>query len=1626
MKRYRLVACMLLAAWIMCVPSWGTCSADPAASQSAPEQQDAFFRVLDISERTYDDGPAIAVLLSEPLDPKIRHDAHLRISDDRRVLKSAWVLSEDNRVLYYPHVAPETEYTVTVLESLRSAAGQQVRERVSKAVTTRKINPVVSFASEGLLLPAKMAEGLPVAAVNVPAVDVEFFKLKQEALVQFVNWRNITGKKGYYQLANAKKYGDLVFSGRFDLDAPPNKRVVRHLPIDDIAALQAPGVYLAVMREPGEYAYNYQSTYYLVTDVGLHARVYDAESHIFASSLKTGQALQGVKLSFLDHRGASVATGETDADGRYKYAGKLPGSVHLILASHENQTGILPLRLPALDMSEFDIGKRPQKKREIFTYSPRDLYRPGENVVVSALLRDYDGRPVRALPLKARLFRPDGRELKKFTWRAENLDAEGVNYYQTAFDLPGDAQTGAWRLKLYDDPGSKAPAGLFEFHVEEFLPERMKLDLDAQTESPGPDETLVIDVTGQYLYGAPAAGNKISAYVWVKAKRELSEAYKGFRFGDVRDAKYRDSWQIGEQSLDKLGRTTLEIESRWAQVNSPLMVGAAVSLYETGGRPVTRSVRHDIWPAEALIGVRPLFKKDYADEGPVSFEVIRLHKDGTLTPAKGVLAELVKEDRDYYWEYSDSQGWRYRYTEKNYQYLTDSLTLSGKGPTVYTLQMKQGRYLLSLKDPETGVSTSVRFHVGYWGYDDRSAAHPEKVLLKLDKPAYRPGDVIQLTVTPPHDGDALISIEGDAPVWFTRRAVSARGTVLEIPVSAKWDSHNLYVSAVVFRPGDAVEKITPNRSAGLVHLPLERSDRKLDVAIDAPDKAAPQTRLDVTLTLKDAGGTPSDRAPVFVTLAAVDVGILNITDFKTPDPFGWFFEQRRFDVNSYDIYGKVIELQDGTLARLRYGGDADETPGGKKPETKVKLVSLFNGPVTFDAGGRAVVSFDIPDFNGRLRLMAVAFDKTRFGSAEDDVTVAAPIVTQLAAPRFLAPGDQAEFTLDVHNLSDRDQNISLTLESSGRMVITEGEKTFALKDKEKETLRFPVTAAYDFDFGGENIRLHLEGDGVSLDREWQIGVRPGYPGIARSVRQILKTGETFTLDPALAADLIPSTMSASVKISSHIPINLKHAMEGLIRYPYGCLEQTTSSAYPLLYATPERTAAFNLPYISHEERIKRLDVAVERLAGMQLPSGGFGLWNKSSPETGWLTAYVTDFLLQARDLGVGISEEMLDKALKRLESYVKKKTTPFDLDGTYSREPLEFAVRCYAAYVLAKVNRAPLGALRTLYDMHHQKAESGLPLAHLGIALKRMGDEKRSTEALTAAALKRREGYAYWGDYGSPVRDLALTIGLFIAHKTDDIAGFDDLMLDLMETLRNRKWLSTQEKYALFRAGLLIEETSGRPWTGTLSVAGQAQSVTGEKGTYAFYPDMEAVTGGVRFTSAAEGYLYVNAAVSGYTKTPPARDDSLIAADRTLYDLAGKPVDRTEFKQGEILLAHLRVRSKEWLPDALAADLLPAGFEIENQNLKHGVRLEDIEIDGKSVWRLKESADILHEEYRDDRYIAAVRLDEDRVAHLFYLIRVVSPGVFSVPPPLVESMYRPEIRGIGNASEKITVLNAGF
>jgi len=1666
----------------------------PWQTDASPNEEGPF-ALVEMANRDFDGSPALALTFTQPLDARRSHDQYIQVFemparpgdqpiratgdedgegeyDNRpranadaavstvpdeiskeggKLVKGSWVVGENPRLLFFPHIKPQTRYVVRVAAGLPSLRGKLLEAPQRYAILTAAVSPAYYFASRGMVLPAKQNGGLPVVTVNVPEVDIQFLRVKPAQLPRFLDkvisgprpkterrqsedgedyyeyenydWRatDLKGAINNWTLDSMHTFTESVYAGRFLTEQKANRRNVTFIPVEDIKELREPGIYIAVMSQPNRFRYDYQVTYFYVSDLGLGARLFAKGADAYVSSLTSGKAVSGVEVSWLDENAKVLARAATDGSGRAHFAER-PTNAKLIVARQGQQVSMITLKEPALDLSEYDIGGLPGRPVSLFAYSGRNLYRPGENFEVSALARDADGRPVPTQPIQAILRRPDGKSQFTATWQPE---AKFGGYYQHRIELPADSPTGFWTLELRVDPADKLPTTSYRFGVEEFLPERMKLDLSTEQKTVAPDQSLNIAVKGSYLYGAPAAGNRLLGVAqFERQKNPLAAKLPGFEFGDTNEDSEKQRNELEERELDENGEATVDVDLSPAKgKHSPYLVRTTLSLLESGGRPVVRNIERTVWPAPLLIGIRPLFMGDYAREGSVApFEVVRADASARLQGATALPVRLFRENRDYYWRFDDNRGWHSGFTETDELVETTSVSIPAGSRGKLGVPVKYGRYRLEITDPETSQTLKYRFYAGWSARtDETQGIRPDRVALKLDKPAYKEGDTARLTITPPHDGEALVTVEGDQTLWVKRLSVSRDGTTIDIPVDKDWKRHDLYVSALVLRPGSEGEKVTPARALGLTHLPLERGDRKLAVNLEAPKKALPDTRLKLKVKVPDAKGQQA-----VVTLSAVDVGILNITRFPTPDPHGHFFGKLRYGADQYDVYGRLIEKMAGRKGKLKFGGDAAPKPSKNLPK-KVRLIDLFSGPVLLNDQGEAEIALDVPDFNGTLRLMAVVAAPERFGNAESEVVVAAPLVAELLTPRFLTVGDSATVALDLHNLSGSGQKFKVRLTNADGLNIQNPERDLRLKDQQKQTLRFPIEAGNAF--GLTEVKVLVTGsDDIRLERGFGLQVQAATPQQQVLKRLGVGPGETVEIKDAELAGFLRSTVQTHLTISDKAPIDVRSAIQGLLTYPYGCAEQTTSTAYPHVFVDEEGAKLFGLKPYTREQRADMLEKAIARLGAMQAPNGGFSLWGNVSEYEYWLSSYVSNFLLDAREQGFNVPSAMQQKAtdflLKHLQEGVAglpSGKVPYNENGWQDYRyggSGRFGVLAYGAYVLARESKAPLSTLRQMFEVRAQ-AHSGLALVHLGLALKLMGDENRAQTALAEGIKKPRDTGYWWGDYGSPLRDAALSYVLLDRHKID-IDGKDNLITIAATELERNRYTSTQEKLALFLLGRnFAGQTGGNPWTAELAGKNQSETISG-RGNLVQPLSPSLLANGIRFKNTHKEKLYLQLSITGNPARMPAAKDDVIALSRDLFDADGNALPNRPLRVGETVIVRLTVNPRHYhVSTGMVVDRIPAGLEIENLNIAQGEGLSGVSIGGVNPAQAMTDTRIKHVEFRDDRFVVATRLDGKLT--LFYRARVVTPGRFVFPPLYAEDMYRPEIYGLAPGEGSLTV-----
>ncbi|MCY0965893.1 alpha-2-macroglobulin family protein [Parathalassolituus penaei] len=1579
-----------------------------------------------ISETVYDDANTVAIRFTSPIDASQPFADRIRVNGSSR---QQWLLSDDAMTLYLQEARPETTYRVQIDPGIAAYNGSALGNGAEASVTISAAPPSLGFASKGHFLLPGLNKGLPVLVQNINEANVSFYKVKNSnaSFNSLLEWVNRNGRVSTDSLDDLNQFAQMVHEGRYTLNPKPNHRQQINLPLDK-PALQEPGVYVAVMWAPGQLGRMVSATWYSVTDLGLHIRTLNNNLELYVSELSTGKPVANAEAMIWgwDKRQyTTTANGSTANDGHVSLNRKNGSS---LIVRKGDQLSLLSLQDANLDLSDFDPGERQALKEELFFYAPRNIYRGGETITVSALLRNQDGSPVPARTLKGNLYQADGQRVKEVS-----LNSQGGGYYQFDYPLARDAQTGDWWLQV-SMPDTESST--WEFKVEDFMPERMKITWNPQ-QAPrwfAPEESVEVDVLGEYLYGAPAAGNRFDASIRVSPSVHPFPQAAEFHFGNPQSYDWNNEQELTDLQTGEDGHLALSINSEWRNAKIPLTVAITGSLFETGGRAVIRRHQETVLPAEALVGVRPLFKDRADSNSNAQFELIKTNFKGERLAANDLKISLIRHERNYHWRFDNNRGWYYEREARDIREMTLIQTIGAGATSPLELPVRWGEYSLEVLDPQTGLTTRYDFDAGYswyWDYAGDQQARPDKVQLSLDKAGYQAGDVARLKLTPPAAGDSLILVESDRLLWSQRISTKAGDNFVDIPVDTDWKQHNIYISVLHLQPADDPQRITPARSVGLIHLPLDRTDRELKVSLKTPEKWLPDRTVDAEIAVTDIHGQPVSSA--WLTLSAVDEGILSLTRFKSPNPMPFFFGQRRYEWNMADNWDDVIDLDRNPIASLRWGGDGSLDAAGDMARSEFKVVSLFSGKVDVK-NGVAHVPLNLPDFNGQLRLMAVAFDDDRVGSADKQVIVAAPLVAELQMPRFIGVGDETSLALDLTNLSEAATHLDIKLTASGAGTLQKGQDQVDLAVRQRETLQYQLQAT---DPAGA-IQLQLEVTGVAdypIKRQWTLNSRQPYPAETLQQRVLLESGEALKLDAETLKNWKTDSLRAVLSASNFINLDAHEQLRNLLVYPYGCLEQTVSSAYPWLYASDDELASLELPAVSGNKRQSALAKALEGISKRQRDNGGFGLWSANDgSEEHWLTAYAANYLSDALDNGQSIDQNLLNKALQRLQEYTRNEA---NYDERWSNDPelYRMAYQSFAHFVLARHQQARLADIRNLAKRISKRAPA-LSMVHLALAAQLQGDQALATELADKAAQRLGKQMLrpqmYLGDYGSPVRDLSWITYLGY-HYNLQSAVADAAVQQLQQELgKHRVYLSTQERLALLQASIELEKRSMTEWQADLLVNGQTEN-TRQSGAQVLYRFLKgaALQQGLTLTNTSQQRLFANLQYQGIPAqaSEPYAEHGL-SVDRFYYDRHGKPLaikdGQLTVKTGDLVLVELLVHSDDFRPDLMLTDLLPAGLEAENQNLEDSIKLDEIRVGDRSLEEWQGYEGYRHREFRDDRVAIALAAGGDYYwegenPRLFYLARAVTPGTYLVPPPQLEDMYEPEARAIGSTPQKLVV-----
>ena len=1550
------------------------------------------FVVKGIKTDVESDSPRICVEFSKDVDKRAR----LRMGDYLRIEPSVKmsIITRGSRVCI-EGVTHGGTYNLTVLKGLPGVE-KLALEKTARfpyiVVPNRKAS--LSFKGRAFILPTTGRQGLPVTSVNVEKANVELLRINDRAIVEQIKARKIMRLLSGYDAAKLRDTdGESVWKGVLSIKSVPNKEVTTLIPLGEILKNRKPGIYVAVAHPKSgrkERRWKSRATqWFVVTDLGISSYLGPDGLHVSLRSLASAKFLEKVNVLLVARNNGELARAFTDKSGMVRFApglvrgtgGQRPAAVMAFAESGEFV--FLDLTRPGFDLTDRGVGGRAAPGPvDGFLYTERGVYRPGETVRATAIFRDDRAKALADLPVMVKLIRPNGVEARRFRLKP----GAALGGHTLDIPLPSSARTGRWTLAAYIDPKGK-PVGRVRFQVEDFVPERLELALKSTKPGIAAGVANQIEVAGRFLYGAPAADLRVTSELVLRMAMNPFETFKGYKFGLVQEEFRAKRIALKAARTDVKGRVLLPVKlSGLPQTSRPLEARIRVSMLEAGGRATVRTITLPVRAGAMQIGIKPGFEGAVRNGQLAKFEIIALNPDGKPIAVSGLEYELIREEHRYHWFYRNGR-WRYRVTINEGATHKGKINVAAK-PASLALKASWGVYRLEVRDKKTGAGSSVRFRFGWWA----SAAAgdvPDKLRVTLDKTKYKQGDTAKVFVRPPFAGKVQLVIAGDR-IYETRNLdVSEKGKTVEFEVKASWGP-SVYVLASAFRPGADAKSRGPARAIGLAHLSADMSGRTLAVKLTAPAKIKPRGKVEVMVEV--AGITRGGKA--FVTLAAVDEGILQLTGFKSPEPEKYYFGRRRLALELRDDYGKLIVPGKGAFGAVRQGGDAAARRQlAGLDASSVKTVSLFSGIVKLDGEGRAKITLDVPDFNGRLRLMAVAWDGDKVGSGSGKITVRDSVVTVVTLPRFLAPRDTAQMTISLHNVDGLTGAYKVTV--AGTLVKPVGgpaSRSYRLAKNQRAVVAYKLRSPA---VGVGRVRLVVEGPkGYRIERGWDLAVRPAQPVMTRRMSRRLKPGESVAYNTKMLAGFVKGTAEVAMGFSSAPNFNLAGLLKKLDRYPYGCVEQTTSRALPLLYVAD---LAQTLGIAEDRTILRgRVQGAVGRILTMQRSDGSFGLWSAFSPREDWLSAYVLDFLLQAKKLKYPVPDAALERGLLWLSGQV----------AGADFEPWQLPARAYAFYVLAQAGKARISDLRYFHDTYAKRMPTSLALAQTGSALSLMGDQARAQAAFASAFAFKARSKKLWRswrawDYGSHLRDRSALVYLAASSRQGDRL-LPAAVNDLVRLARDDTYTSTQEQaWLLLAANRLL----GSAKSMTLSVAGQKS--TRKKPLFLLRKEA-ALAGGLAVKNLGEAPVWHSATVSGVPKVdqPPANKNGFVIK-RAFYTLSGKRADLTKVRQGDVLVAVISGESVSGKRhQALVVDLLPAGFEIENSNLKGRRKKKEM------TW-LPKLARTVNEEPRDDRYVAALNLKGGvkRAFALAYLVRAVTPGTFRLPAVYVEDMYKPRFFG---------------
>lgn len=1605
----------------------------------------------------------VTVQFSDPIREKQNLDGLITISGTSGLRFSI----EDNDIKVYPGARLSGNHRFTVMQGVKNILGYPLPNAFSEQVEFEELKPEIRFMGNGVVLPnSDKGLLLPFQAVSLKAVDVKILKIFESNIPQFLQVNSLSGERELRRVGKVvlKKKVDLTAKsaadyGRWntysidmgtliktepgaiykvilgfkksysvyhcDSESPDDKNLEEVQTEEEEEDEGDVGYYSDYYYDSySYYDYDYEedydyserenpcnSSYYrnksvsrnvLASDLGLIAKRGNDGSMTFAvADIRSTQPVPNTTLEVYDFTQQLLGTVTTDRNGLASL--NLKKRPFLLVAKNGNQRGYLKLDDgSSLSLSAFDVsGAQVQKGLKGFIYGERGVWRPGDTLFLSFILEDKQQLLPPTHPVNFELVNPRGQTVKK-TVRAQSLN--GFYDFTTPTDM--NAPTGTWTARI------KVGGAVFtkDIKVETIMPNRLKMNLDFGSTAmftTGNNKQAKLEV--KWLHGAIARNldAKVDVTLW-----QTPTEFKGFEKYDFDDPASRfssESQSAFDGSLNDEGIATFTPNIDAKDAPGMLKASFQTRVFEQGGAFSTDRFTIPFSPYSHYVGLLTPQSNRYwgtLETGKDQDMLLAsVDQNGKAASGRKLLVKVYKLEWRWWW--SSSEDYLAQYVNSTYHqpYKEQEITSGAGGRTSFKLKVGNddwGRYLVRITDLESGHSTGSVLYFDWPEWMGSAMKNSEAATLlqfNADKQSYKVGETINLTIPSPGQGRALISVETGSKILqaFWVESKQKGNLNYSIPVTSDM-APNVYVHVTLVQPHAQTANDAPIRLYGVIPVSVDDPNTHLRPLIACAKVWKPEEEASVTVS-EESG------KEMTYTLAIVDEGLLDLTRFKTPDPWNNFYAREALGVRTWDMYDMVMGAYGAELERvLAIGGDGEGDGKGGNKANRFKPMVRYMGPFHLKKGEKQTKKFMMPQYVGSVRVMVIAGMNTAYGNAEQQVFVRKPLMILGTLPRVVGPGEEVDLPVSVFAMEKKVKNVSVSVKTNGLFdIVDEKSKAISFQREGDEVLTFKLKVKSAIGVG--KVDIVATGAGETAKYSIELDVRNPNPPVTKIIDAVIDPGKTWT-SPYVPVG-IAGTNKGIVEISSIPPLNLGDRLNYLVQYPHGCVEQTTSSVFPQLYLTD----LLNLDDKMNTRITENIKAGINRLRQFQTSSGGLGYWPGDDSPSEWGSNYAGHFLVEAEKKGYSVPSGLLEN-WKRFQKQRALAWTPrYDRYYYYNDDLMQ----AYRLYTLALVNAPELGAMNRLREVKSLSTQAKWRLA---AAYHLAGQNETAKQLITGLSTEVKEYRELSYTYGSSDRDIAMIL------ETTTILGDRAKAASLMQKVaralsRNNYWMSTQETaYCLLAIGKFMgSNKADKQMNYACSVNGKATNYSGQVPVSQVDMDIKNATGGsTTIQNKGNGVLYARIILTG---TPETGDASEAENDLNMTvrytSMSGAELDVASLEQGTDFIAEVTVTNPglRGRYDELALNqVFPSGWEI------HNTRMDDV---GNPD--IKSSVPT-YQDIRDDRVYSYFYLYARETKTFRIQLNAAYVGKFYLPSTYCEAMYDNSISAL-RAGRWVTVKRGG-